>query len=518
MELKKKYIHMNCEKGRALSQITLDDDYNLPDYKPDIVKIMKDRGEIRFDEIKVSDGHLYIKGTLNFSVLYRSEQDEKKIDSLSGSVPFMENISIDGAAELDPVEMEAEIEDLTIGVINSRKLSVRALVMLKACIRETRDEAVATDVGSDGELEMQKENRDILQLLECKKDNFRFRKEIPLASSKPNIREILWRSVQVRGLESRLKNGEIELIGEILVYVLYLGEEDEERLQWIETTVPLTGSVECGNCEENSIYRVSVSQRSNDIEVKPDYDGEMRILNLDMVLDLDICLWKEENMEILKDVYSLSKRVVPEYEQGVLPYLVAKNYAKCKIGDRIQLDGEQENILQICICEGTVNIENTEYRPEGVNVEGTLSVEVMYITTDDAMPVGTLKGLIGFEQLIEAPGADPETEFELEAGIEQLGALLVDNTQVEVKAVVNLNLIAFENRKVEKLVSVREEGENLEELQRRPGIVGYIVKPGDSLWNIAKENHTTMAELAAMNQLSSEEIETGDKLLIVKKV
>ena len=211
VELKKKYIHMNCEKGRALSQITLDDDYNLPDYKPDIVKIMKDRGEIRFDEIKVSDGHLYIKGTLNFSVLYRSEQDEKKIDSLSGSVPFMENISIDGAAELDPVEMEAEIEDLTIGVINSRKLSVRALVMLKACIRETRDEAVATDVGSDGELEMQKENRDILQLLECKKDNFRFRKEIPLASSKPNIREILWRSVQVRGLESRLKNGEIEL-------------------------------------------------------------------------------------------------------------------------------------------------------------------------------------------------------------------------------------------------------------------------------------------------------------------
>ena len=29
MELKKKYIHMSHEKGRAMSQVTLDDDYNV---------------------------------------------------------------------------------------------------------------------------------------------------------------------------------------------------------------------------------------------------------------------------------------------------------------------------------------------------------------------------------------------------------------------------------------------------------------------------------------------------------
>ena len=33
MELKKKYIHMSHEKGRAISQITLDDDYNVPESK-----------------------------------------------------------------------------------------------------------------------------------------------------------------------------------------------------------------------------------------------------------------------------------------------------------------------------------------------------------------------------------------------------------------------------------------------------------------------------------------------------
>ena len=81
----------------------------------------------------------------------------------------------------------------------------------------------------------------------------------------------------------------------------------------------------------------------------------------------------------------------------------------------------------------------------------------MYITTDDAMPVGNLKGLIAFEQKIEVPGAKAGNEFELEAGIEQLGALLVDNTQVEIKAVINLNLIAFEDRRVRKLADIEAE-------------------------------------------------------------
>lgn len=518
MELKTTYIHMNREKGRALSQITLDDDYNLPDYKPDIVKVMKEKGEIQFEEIKVSEGHILVKGNLRFFVLYRSDQEEKKLDSLSGSIPFTETISMEGAEELDPVQMSAKLEDLSIGIINSRKLGVRALVMLQALIRETRDEEIATDVVTEKPLEMQREYREVLGLMECKKDNFRFRQEISLPSSKPNIRDILWKSVQLRGLESRLGEGTIELSGELLIYVLYMGEEDRERMQWIETTIPLAGSIECGNCTPDMVYRITAEPRTIELEVKPDYDGEMRTLNLDMVLDLDICLWKEETVEILKDVYSLSEQIVPEYRECSLPRLIAKNYAKCKVTDRIGLESEQENILQICVCEGTASLENVSYEDGGVLAEGTIEVELMYITTDDAMPVGTLKGLIAFEQKMEVPGADENSEFELEAGLEQLGAILVDNTQVEIKAVVNLNLIAFANQSMQKLAAIEEREPNLEELQKRPGIVGYIVKMGDSLWNIAKENHTTIADLMQTNQLASEEIREGDKLLIVKTV
>ena len=108
--------------------------------------------------------------------------------------------------------------------------------------------------------------------------------------------------------------------------------------------------------------------------------------------------------------------------------------------------------------------------------------------------------------------------YELEAGIEQLSAILLDNTQIEVKAVLNLNLIAFSQENIQKMDEIRITERDMEELQRQPGITGYIVREGDSLWEIAKANHTTISQLIETNDLKSEEIQKGDKLLIVKMV
>ena len=48
MELEKVKIHRIQQNGTAVSQITLDDDYNVPDYRPDIMKVLKENGERRF--------------------------------------------------------------------------------------------------------------------------------------------------------------------------------------------------------------------------------------------------------------------------------------------------------------------------------------------------------------------------------------------------------------------------------------------------------------------------------------
>lgn len=516
MELKKKYIHMSHEKGRAMSQITLDDDYNVPESKPDIMRIITSKGEIRIEEAKAESGRIALRGSLEFQVLYRSDREKNGIACLEGSIPFMENLNLDGAEEYDSVKVKWEIEDLNIGIINSRKLSIRSLVVFSVTIDEIRDEEISFAMEDEEEYEVLREKVEALQLIAAKKDTCRFKNEVILPSNKPNIGELLWKNVQIRGLESRITEDAIQFNGELLIYVLYRGNEEEERLQWLETTVPMQGEVDCSGCRENLVSYVGVDDVAFEVEVKPDYDGEERIILVDAVAELDIKLWEEEEFEQLRDVYSLKEEVEPVFEEIVFERLLMKNNAKCRAGERLELEENQENILQVCCADGSVQIDTHEISGNGVYVEGTVAVELLYITTDDEMPIGSLKGFLPFHQTIEVPGIRSDSRYELESGLEQFTTILIDNSQVEIKAVINLNLIAFSSKNTKRLQEITKKEADYESLQKIPGLVGYIVKEGDEIWNIAKENHTTVQEIIDTNELSSGQVKKGDKLLIVK--
>lgn len=518
MELKKVKIHRKREIGSAVSQITLDDDYNVPDYRPDIVKVLKEKGELRFDEVKAGNGAVWVKGSLIFRVLYRSEQANGKISCLRGEIPFQEKLNVDGLQEHEMVTAAGEIEDITIGVINSRKLNVRAVVVLRVQAEEEMDEEFTSKLEETEEYEQQIGKRDALALLTGGRDICRQKSEIVLPSSKPNVREILWRSIELRNVESHIKDGKAFVTGEILLAVLYSEEEENERLQWYETTVPLECGADCETEEEDSIYKIKVTPVSMELEVKPDYDGEERILVLELGLAMDIRVWREERLELLTDIYSLKKKVVPVCKERMLEKLLVKNYAKCRMTEQMELPESQEKILQICACEGKVNLEKKEPVENGIQTEGTVTVELLYITTDDNMPVGTIKEIYPFSQLIEIPDMSSSLRMELDCGIEQLSAVMLDQEHIEMKAVIHLDLLAFEEQMVSNIEEVEETPLDMEKLQNSPGLVGYIAKAGDDLWTIAKENHTTIRDIMETNGWKEKELMPGDTILIVKQV
>ncbi len=518
MELSKKYIHMNREKGKAVTQITLDDDFNVPDTKPDLIRIILDKGEISLDETTITQDHVWLKGVLRFFLLYRSDQEDGKISSMSGEIPFQESLAIDGANEYDTAKMKWEMEDLSVGIINSRKLSVKALVSLKAVIDEVYDEEVITGAGQEGGVQILEHSLPAMQLFQAKKDTFRFKEEILLPSNKPNIRQVLWKSVQLRGVEMRLGEGQVNIKGEALVFVLYEGEEEEEHIQWMESALPFSGVIDCSGCSSDMASDISYDIAGIELEAKPDYDGEERMIHLELVLDLDIQIFVEEEEQLVADLYAVNQKLTPSYEEAVFEKLLLRNNSKCKIVEKMSLDKNQEPILQICASEGAVMIERAEIVDGGLQVEGTLQMSILYVTSDDRMPVASMKDILPFHHLVEVPGIHSSCRYHMQAGIDQLTTVMADSSQVEVKAALNLDCIVFEQQKVKKMTDVASEPLDLEELQESPGIIGYIAKDGDRLWDIAKENYTTIPEIIKTNQLSSDQIKGGDKILIIKTV
>ena len=61
-------------------------------------------------------------------------------------------------------------------------------------------------------------------------------------------------------------------------------------------------------------------------------------------------------------------------------------------------------------------------------------------------------------------------------------------------------------------------GIDTEKMESLPGIAVYMVREGDSLWDIGKRYYVPVSVIRQTNELSSDEVKAGDRILIVKNM
>ena len=83
------------EKASAFTQVTLDDDYIVRDNKPDVVRVIYTHGNIQLEDVKTGNGNVWITGKLYFHVLYQSDDENRRLDSINGEVPFQEKVMME---------------------------------------------------------------------------------------------------------------------------------------------------------------------------------------------------------------------------------------------------------------------------------------------------------------------------------------------------------------------------------------------------------------------------------------
>lgn len=517
MEILKKNIRMNRQKSKAVNQITLEEDMNVPDSKPDAGSIIQESGNVKIEDTKILDNQVLLSGYLEVKILYVSDSEDRQIHRLDTRLPFEERLNLEGVEAGDNIRVKWDLEDLNVHLINSRKMSIQALVTFMASIEELYDTQAAVELHGMEEISTRTKELQPLSLAVQKKDILRIRDEINLASNKPNIGELLWESVQLRGTDVRVMDGQLDIRGELFIFVLYAGDDENSTKQWIETALPFQGSIECSGCSSAMIPDVEISLAGSTLEVRPDYDGEERLIQLEVVLDLDIKLYEEESVEILSDVYSPAKELVPITSQEVYESLVIKNFSKCRAGERIRMEANQPRMLQICHSKGEVKIDETRITEKGIQVEGAVYVSILYITADDTLPFALMHGMVPFQHMIEVEGINQDCRYSLKTELEQLSTMMIDSEELEVKISVNLGVLIVQVHREDCIVDVEEHDLDLKKIQELPGIVGYIVQPGDSLWNIAKTYYTTPDRIMELNALETEEVQPGNRLLIIKE-
>ena len=521
MELVKKNIHMDRIRSEAVSQITLEDDLNVPDQKPDVSSLNFENGAIIIDEIRPGTDQVNVRGRLSFDILYHTEEGGSSLISLQGKIPFEEKINMQGVRSTDDVMVEGQIEDLSVNIINSRKLNIQAVVTLNSWVEELYDEEAPIGMYGEDAVEYRKAPFPLAQIAINKKDIFRVKEELSLPSNYPNIFQILWSSVSLEDMDFRVLDEKISLSGEVRVFVLYEGEGEEHPVRTFEQTIPISGIVECHGCREGMVADIRASLAPQEhgqpyLTARPDFDGEERNIGVDLVLNILMKMYEEESIDIITDIYGVTKEVETVTGPCTLRRLLARVGGKTRVNERVRARSGGSGIMQLLHSEGRVSIEDQQAVEGGIQLSGSVWIHVLYITGNDEAPYGSFQTQIPFRYTLEVADMAPEDMGMVRGEVEQLQVTMLDGEEMDVKAILSFSTIAFRNVPLNMIRDVQISDLDTAVLASLPGMAVYVVRPGDNLWNIGRKYYVPVDTLRSVNRLDSDELKVGQKLLIVK--
>ncbi len=531
MKLSLQTLQTNQIKCHSSIQITLEDDVNVPDTKPDIDSVIKYRGNLELSEIKSESDKVILHGTLPFTLLYASSDDIRPIHNMQGQIPFEEVVNIEGLSTGDEVFCHYELEDCQIQLINSRKISIRAIISFYCQAEEASSTTIGTDIISDEAARvgmescimpegLHKRHETISYTLATprQKDIFRIKDEFSLPKGKSSIDTILYYELNPQNLQTRLVEDGIRITGDLQLFLLYVPEDEERRMEYIETELPIDGVVSCIGCHESFIPDISFRPQSSVLDVKSDDDGSQRILELELSLSMNIKFYEDKEIDILHDAYSTACELSLNREEISYEKLLLKTQNILRTSQHIKLDNSTDKLLQVCTASGKVQIDEQVIQEDGISLEGIIELDILYIADNDNRPLGSIKGVIPFQHFLEAKNISPADYYQLQTDISQISVLMLDAEELEAKVVINLGAIILTPCKHSVISSLLESPLNLERLQKMPGIVGFIADENTTLWDLAKEYATSPESIMELNNLSSEQIHQGDRLLLAKQV
>lgn len=514
MEQLKKAIRKNVVGRRITDQFYVDGDVNVPDAKSDIGRIVYNCGTLRVDDMKPVDNYIRVTGKILYQILYVIDGEEQRMSALQGKIPFEEMVYAEEEPKGTLLLKEGSVE-LSVSLIHSRKVSLKAMAEIELSSENEEEEILTLDVEEEPGLYRRWEPKEVLKLHSVKKDTYRIKEEFALPNTKETIGNVLLSEVSQRRLDTRLGTDELLIRGEMVVFVLY--ESIDGRTDWAEQTIPYEGRIECYGAEDTMYHHLTGGITDENIDVRMDADGEMRIVGVEATLEIRAAIYSEEKLNILTDIYSLKQTLKPEFEQVEAAGLVMQNYSKYKLSEQISIPELRSEILQVCHTDGNLRVEHTEIVSDGIMAEGVLHISFLYVKADDEVPFEVWQGMVPFTYVIECNGVTADMEYDIGTVLEQINVGILGNGEAEVKASIGFQIFLRRPEKLQNIQDIQAEPLDLEQLSRAPGIVGYIVKDGDELWELAKRYHTTIEGIKSINQMEGDTLKPGEKMLIFKE-
>ncbi|ONI45159.1 hypothetical protein AN642_00240 [Epulopiscium sp. SCG-B10WGA-EpuloA2] len=518
VDLIKKWITVTKSTQGASSQIVKEKDIIVPDGMTDVKKILLLDGKIRMDHIDIQANKLMYKGQIDVIILYVPEGINNSVVKMNGSIMLDDFMIVEGLEPSDRVNFNYDIENIHDTILNERKINIKAIIALDVDVISTKEVYMIEDVKTEEIVQKKTEEIDIITMVPYKEEKKPLKEELTIPQNKPIIGEILKQTMKIK--EEQIKRTDEEIIFNCIVEVstMYKSAEDENNLEVVSYKIPFNGNIELIRDDNEAYISCELEVIPTYTEIKPDYDGEDRIIGIECFVNAKYATYNNELSEVVNDIYCPGKKVTISGDNESYQNLVFKDTVDFPKKVNLNAEGLSPENNKIFDAEMVAKIDDKILNGNIMTVEGFVEIKVTYITEDGANKIGVLEDAVPFEIELSTTVNKGDYTNKIEVLVKDVNVVNFSKDNITLDYNLECDINIYDKKELKIIDDIILEDMTKEELSEYPSIIVYTVKSGENLWEIAKRFNTTVDDISEVNEFEKDaKLKGGEKVIIIKK-
>lgn len=505
MELELHQEHIKCFRPNAPMLLTYEetDETIVPDYCPDIARIVDTTACLQLRSQSAEDGRLLLSGSIRLTLLYMAES-APGLRSLEYSIPFEYSEKL--PEDCSDASVEGRVCGVETRLLNPRKLFTRLNLEWRItpycqAVLSTCGEILQSDRYS---IQTLCEQYRVSLIRSVGGKDFVFSDELTLPGGKEAVNELLNSQVRLRITEVKSLGSKVILKGIACVSLLYAAESG--KLCAYAEELPFSQILD-GAGDEYGDASVSAVLNLTGSEIHT-AGGEDRTVSVKLFLNAFVVVRSMQTVDCISDLYSTAYDLKAQMDTVILWQEPKIDSVIQSVREQIDTGTEIKCVLLSDVCFGGVSV-----RQEGGRALLRASAQITVLYLDEAdVPLALKRQL---EISTEAP-ADDEALVSVDNVCAGEIAANINGSGLELRFPAEFTLISAPAPSVVCLAGLS--AEELPPSSDSPSLVLRGLSAGESLWDVAKQYRTTVEEILSANELTeSSVIEAGQMLLIPRK-
>lgn len=502
IDTEKEKICINKLAAQKSETIMVESDSIVPDVKPDVMACISTCGNVCIYKKEILEGRIRIDGCVDAYIMYLTDSDESMVRGINTSIDFTHVIDIDRCSSDMSLELNACLNNIKCDVLNGRKISLKAEVEINVKVFENSNEDIIKKIIDIENIQKQNKLININSLVGEGDTNVIIKDSLSVDEG-CNLGEILKVNCDITNKEYKTSYNKILAKADFCIKIMYLTEENS--IKTMQAKIPVMGFIDIQNVSEENMCDTNYILKN--LIVKPN-NTDVNLINIEAEIGVDAKAYDTKNIEIIDDIYSPDYNV--EFTTKDIETLSEKNSCNQKIFLDENININEMGIKNILDVETEQKINNLNIMNDKIIYEGEVNLKIIfesYNTTNIEVKNLQIPFNAEVNTLQNTNNMNINTSIDI---LNQSYNMSNDNLQIKLELEINVNLF-----KISKLRII--DSLNIEEYENRSnsGMTIYFVKPGDTLWNIAKKFRTTYNDICEANDLEDcNKIYAGQQLFI----